>query len=1323
MDKLWRIELLGWLRAARGDQVVSSFRRRKIGSLLAYLAYHRHRSHPRDQLVEMLWPERDPEAGRRDLRVALSSLRCQLEPPGVPPGTVIIADRDAAQLNPAACATDVAEFEAALRGAERSGSSLERVQFLEAAVALYHGELLPGYFEDWIVPERLRLSEAFLQAFEPLIALLEQGGDSQHALQWARRAISADPLREEARRDLIRLLAASGHPEAAIRAYEEFERLLKQELDVAPEEATRVLVRQIRQAGSRAAPPPGAPVSLPLPVVSPPAAPAAPASSRSLLPTGTVTFLLTDIEGHTALWERAGNAFSAVLESHHALLREQFRRHGGHEVKEIGDGFLVAFSSATDALTCAIAGQRALASHPWPPLTESLRVRMALHTGDVQAEEGDYHSLVLNLASRMLLAGHGGQILCSEETAALLRRNLEAGIRLIDLGVYRLKDVAAPERLFQVDYPEMTKRVFPPLRAEAGYASRLPPAFTRFFGREEEIARLLEILLSEAESGEASRWEPGSGRLVTLTGPAGTGKTRLALAVAARLQEAFQGAVWFVPLADLVDPQRIADQILHTLPVPPSADREPLEQVMTVLARQPSFLLLDNMEHLVRGGRSLVEALQKRVRTLTLLVTSRRRLDLPGEREFPVPPLPAPGGWDSPERLLDNECVRLFVDRAQAVRPDFRVTPRNARAVAGLCESLEGLPLALELAAARSGVLTPAQMLPRLQQRFELLERPQRKGRERHWSLRAALDWSYQLLPPELRQFFARLAVFRGGWTLEAAERVCEAPEALEYLEQLQECSLLIAEEGGDEIRFRMLETLREYAREQLDGEASAFLGHRHAEYYLALAEEAEPRLMRSGQGEWLDRLEREHENLRAALQWLRERGRAEEGLRLGGALAWFSHIRGYWAEGRAHLETLLALPGATARTAARAKALDGAGVLAQDLGDYGAARPLLEESLSVRRELNDPWGVGTSLHNLASMAACQGEYEDASALNEESLAIRREIGDLWGVAASLTSLGWIEHCRGDSTAARALYEESLAICRELGDQRGIGSALHSLAHIASDLGDYAEASALHEQGLTVCRQLDDKVGMESALEGLGYLAYRRGDYGTARALLEQSLALARELGDKGQEAGLLIALGNVAQAQSDHEGARSLYEESLGRYRELGEMRGMAWSLENLGTVALDRGDTVAARALHTESLAIRRELRERLNIASSLYNLGNVALFEKDDGAARAFYIESLAIRREAGRKLAIIECLEGLAAVDNAGGKAERAVRLFSAAAALRETIGVPLPPSGRAHQDRYIASLRAALAEQRFAAAWAQGQGWTLEEAIGAALTES
>jgi predicted ATPase/DNA-binding SARP family transcriptional activator len=1300
----WRIELFGWLRATHGDCVVTRFRTQKCGSLLAYLAYYRYRSHPRDALAELLWPDCDRDAGRHRLRMAVSSLRHQLEPPGVPPGAVILGDRNSLQLNPAACTTDVTRFEAALAAVGRARSSAERVQHFCELVELYRGELLPGYFEEWVLPERQRLAETFFEALAQLIVHEEQRRDLPRALEWARRAVAADPLREEAHRELIRLLSAAGQRKTALRQYQELERILARELGAAPDAATCSLGRELEHGGTG--------VAARRPLTHSPPAP----GSLALPLTGTVTLLLAEIDGERDLRDRGGDTFPTVVESYLELLGPLFRGHGGYQVqpasagdspspREAGSGLRVAFGRASDALAAAVAGQCALAAYSWPPRIGVVRVRIALYTGEVGPGASPGRSPALSHAAPLLLAAHGGQILLSEKSAVLLRDELAPGLQLVELGLYRLRDSAPPERLFHVQYPGMDPVTFPPPNALPGLVGNLPLQFNRFFGREREIARLSDLLggLRHGGAEDTSRrdteWScgtlpsacspcvsgeppPGAPRLVTLTGPGGSGKTRLALEVAQQIWQPFQGSVWFVPLSDLTDPRLIPDKALDALRLPRSPRAEPLEQVATFLSRQPSLLLLDNFEHLLPDGAAIVETLMERVATLTVLVTSRQRLHVPGEGEFPVPPLPAPQRPYTPEQLCGCDSVRLFLDRSQAVRPDFQVTAGNAAAVAGVCERLEGIPLAIELAAARAWVLAPAQMLERLEQRFELLTRRQYRGDPRHRSLRATLDWSYQLLSPELQPFFTRLSVFRGGWTLTAAEVVCEEPQALDCLEQLRECSLVMAEDSGEEIRFRMLETVREYARAQLGPEELTALEQRAAGYYLALAEEAEPEL-RGPQGKrWLDRLEREHDNLRAALSWSAEREEAETGLRLAGAVWRFWMERGYWAEGRARLGGLLGLTEPAERTAARAKALNGAGLLACCQGEYATARRLHEESLTISRELGNKWGIAGSLNSLGIVAQGQGEFDMARAFHEESLAISRALGDASSIAHTLLDLGDVAASQGDYQAPRVLLQESLAILRELGDTLGIAEALIALGQHAREQGDCGSARAFLAESLAIHRELDDKSGIAASLNDLGVLAYYEGDDEAAWALCEESLAIQRELGGK----------------------------------------LGIAYSFHILAKVACRQRKYETARALHQESLTIRREVGEKRGIAWSLTHLGMLSYHQEEYGAARSLLVESLELWRELGIKVGLVEAIEGLAFLAGVHGQPERVARLLGATASIRETIERGQSKVERPECARQLTAARAILGEVAFERAWAEGQAMTLDHVISDALKE-
>jgi predicted ATPase/DNA-binding SARP family transcriptional activator len=1135
MDIRCRISLFGGLAVEQAGRVITRFRSHQTGALLAYLAYHNQRSHPRELLIELLWPECDPPTGRSRLSVALSSLRHQLEPPGVPAGAVIQADRTAVGVNPAVIATDVGEFEALLRAAGRAGSGIAREQRLKDAVELYRGPLLPGHYAEWIPPEQQRLSELFFHAIRDLVRHREQVGDLPGALQYAIRAVAADRLREEAHHEVIRLSALAGQPAMALRRLQELERILEEELGASPSEATRRLAREIEQADETAAPRD----SLERGADHPPLRKVVEhgheeetggAEARPLvLPTGTVTFLIIDVAEAAALHARWEEAFDTALTGHHAVLRQAFRRFGGREVKAAGPAFIVAFAAAGDALICAIAGQRALAARSWPAEISPLQIRMALHTGDVELEDGEYRGPALDHAARILVAGHDGQILCSEITAGLVRQGgtgvSDADLQLVDLGVYRLRGLPVPIRLFQVDPDDMPRRQFPPLAAPAAHNGSLPLHFNRFFGRRVELAQLRELLDRQA-------------RLVTLTGPGGSGKTRLALELASELMERFQGAVWFVPLADLSDPRRVVETIRDALRLRRSPDLTPLEQVVDTLSQQPSLLVLDNFEHLVQDGAATVRALLEQAPSLQCLVASRQRLDLAGEREFPIRPLPIPIGAASPEQLTLFESVQLFVDRAQAVRPDFQVTSSNAPAVAELCQRLEGIPLALELAAARAQVLTPAQMLAQLGQRFEFLVSRRRDAIPRHRTLRAAIEWSYQLLMPELQRFFTHLCVFRGGWSLEAAETVCHVPLALDHLEQLRECSLILrGEEHPDGIRFRMLETLREFGEEHWEAEEGENLAREHAGYFLALAEQEAP----------FRQLEPEVDNFRAAFRWEIDR-EPELALQLAVALAAFWQQGRYFSEGREALARALE-KAVDAPISLRREALSWSGRLAHNEGEFAQAKPYFEEALALCQQEGDPQNAADAMDAVAGNAMRRGDYPRARAHYEERLAFWQEQGDEEAIAGYLGALAWLASREGDHAPIRALLEESLAMERRLGHD--VTLTLHNLGIIVTELGDYATARALLEESIARRREASragpNEAGIHLGLIHLGWVALRQNEYSEALSLFKEALETSRRLGSKHLIVECLHGLAELASVQGPPERAVRLLGASEG--------------------------------------------------------------------------------------------------------------------------------------------------------------------------------
>jgi len=657
----------------------------------------------------------------------------------------------------------------------------------------------------------------------------------------------------------------------------------------------------------------------------------------------------------------------------------------------------------------------------------------------------------------------------------------------------------------------------------------IPP--TPLIGREHEIAQACALLRRDDV------------RLLTLLGPAGVGKSHLSLAVAAALRAEFPDGVVLILLAPLRDPALVAAAIAQTVGLREQGD-QPLHDTLTDYLRgKRLLLLLDNFEHVAAAAPLLADLLAT-CPEIKLLVTSRAVVRVRGEQVAPVPPLalPDPAHVATVAALARVAAVALFVQRAQAVRPDFHLTPANAPAVAAICARLDGLPLALELAAARVTLLPPPALLARLERPLSLLVGGAHDLSERQQTMRRTIGWSYDLLHAGEQALFRRLSVFAGGATLEAVEAVCHMAgalegDALEWLVALVDKSLLRRQEGIDsEPCVGMLETLREYGREQLaaSGEREA-TERAHADYYVALAEQAEPELKGPEQATWLERLEREHDNLRAALWWAQERGDGEMGLRLAGALWRFWVGHGHLSEGRGWLERLLALDAHgrhAASQSARAMALNGAGVLARKQGDFGRAAALLEESLAVLRRLEDKPGIASVLSNLGLMKSNQGNYGRAAALLEESLAVRRELGDTWGSAASLNNLGTVAAYQRDYERAARLFEESLALRRDVGDIGGIAVALTNLGSVAHEQGDDARARVLIEEALTLKRGLGDALGIAVSLYSLGEVAHVQGDNMRARVLLVEGLTLFRELGSMYYAADCLGYLAQVVAAQ-----------------------------------------------------------------------------------------------------------------------------------------------------------------------------------------------
>jgi predicted ATPase/DNA-binding SARP family transcriptional activator len=1019
MNPQWRVELFGGLTLCRNEERITRFATQKTATLLAYLAFYRHKPHPREVLIEFLWPDSEPDAGRNRLSTLLSYLRHLLEPPGTQAGTVVVADRTTVHLNPDAVTTDVAEFERLLQNAARTEVGTKRLGLLQLAVSLYRDELLPGSYEAWIGSAQARLSERFTEALQELSLAYEQAGEIESALTTIERAVQTDPYREAAHRTKMRLQAALGRPDAVRESYRVLEQLFRQELGASLSATTRELAERLQRDPQ-------------------------------------------------------------------AIVREQET-------------------------------PRPLALKASPAPTPAC-----------------------------------------------------------------LPDTTGP--------------------------STLPLQMARFFGRTQEMAQLQHLFL-ETDT-----------RLITILGPGGAGKTRMAIETAGRLAPALQNRVWFVALADLPDARLLSYALARALKLAVTDAADPLEAILSRLNEAPCLLVLDNFEHLLREeghaskgdqirldtGSALVRLLLERAPKLRCLVTSRRALHLTGEQEYPLLPLPLPPLSAVPEEVLAASSVSLYVDRAKLARPDFGVTANNAEAVARLCRKLEGSPLALEMAAAWTKVLPPAKMLERLEERLDALTSRRRDLPARHQSLRATIDWSYDLLDAAQRCLLARLSVFRGGWSLEAAEAICadevesenepiatgdadcailqeagrqsvlEEGEILDLLTSLVEKSLVVSEEKEGEARYRLLEVVRQYGQERLqkNGE-EAFLRRGHYDYFVEFMEAAPPQLHGSQQAVWLDQLEQEHDNCRAALEWSKterdgQRGGTDSELRLIVALYPFWCQRGYWQEGRQRIEQALSTPNTAPSGRLRADALLGAGLLAIVMGDYVEARRCCELSLPLARQSGDRHLVGRVTMGLGNLDREVGELAAAQRWWEESLAIWRELENRRYITRILGNLSILYMSEGDLVQARRIQEECLAAARDMGDVTCMVTALNCLSRIEFLQDRYRQALAFLAECLPLLASQGDPRSLIFTLDHLASVLTSLGHLSVGVTLWSAIETLRAQLGQRPSQAEAEFQDSQLAQARVKL--GEAAFETAWAQGSALSRERAVDYALEETRRAATDQ-------------------------------------------------------------------------------------------------------------------------------------------------------
>lgn len=893
----------------------------------------------------------------------------------------------------------------------------------------------------------------------------------------------------------------------------------------------------------------------------------------SSLPSGTVTFLFTDIEGSTKLAQQHPDEMPVLLARHHQILHHTIERYKGYVFQVVGDSFAAAFHSASDALNAALDAQRELHNEAWTPAP--IKVRMGIHTGaahlQIDSKDNAYSGYAtIALTQRIMSAGYGGQVLISGATHELVRDVLPENTELLDVGEKRLKDLLRPEHLYQLSIFELPS-TFPPLKTLDVFLNNLPTQLTTFIGREIEIAKVKQELDSH--------------RLVTLTGSGGTGKTRLSLQVAADLLEKFDHGVWFVELAPLTDSDLIPQTILSTIGIQEQPGKTPLEVLKEYLHKKQTLIVLDNCEHLVSASAEMANTLLNAAPKLKIMASSREALGVKGEALYPVPSLSLPDIKRLPaiEQLSQYEAVRLFIDRALLVAPHFGVDKDNAPHIAQICYRLDGIPLAIELAAARIKMLSVEQISKRLDDRFRLLTGGARTALPRQQTLRALIDWSYDILSENERLLLRRLSVFAGGWTLEAAEEVCIGQDdilsndILDLLSQLVNKSLVVVMEQSQsgETRYRMLETIRQYAREKLlEAGGSESIRDQHLAYFVKLVEQAEPELYFSNQIFWLNKLDDELDNLRMAMEWALAKD-VRSGLQLIIAGRFFWEARGDIREVQSWMEPLL--DQYNEGDSLRARALVVHGSILGTEGKLAQAEILTNKGLELSRAISDKHAEAFSLWGLAGAIVLQGDVERGISFAEQSLALYTSLGDRLGQANTTRFLS-VNH--NDLERSKSFLFESLGLYRELGNPAGIAFCLELLAIRAMWGGDFSSSTQWLDEAIAIHRQLGNLAEETWALANYGRLSFWQGDYQKACTYYEEVLTGAEKVGEYLLSIWTRANLAYAMLRQGDLKKANEMFGFCIQQFQKSNSLIGLVYAIEGLASLNIEQRQV--ERAIH---------------------------------------------------------------------------------------------------------------------------------------------
>lgn len=895
-------------------------------------------------------------------------------------------------------------------------------------------------------------------------------------------------------------------------------------------------------------------------------------------PDGIVTFLFTDIEGSIKLAQQFPDTLPLALKRHHEILDKSIETHNGYVFEIIGDAFCAAFNSPLDAINSACEIQKNIKTEKWGEAI--IKIRIGINTGEAKFNGKGYTGyMALSRTQRVMSVAYGEQILISQITYDHIRDLNTKDISFIDMGERRLKDLVRSEHIYQAaaDY---LQRDFPPLETIDTQPNNLPIQVTSFIGREKEISDVKALLLKTP--------------ILSLLGSGGTGKTRISIQIGAEMIDNFVNGVWFIELSTLSDSSLVVQEIASAFNLRESGNRKIIDILLDYLKDKELLLIIDTCEHLIVECARVIDMLIRKSSKLKILTTSREALRISGETVYRVPSLKVPEIKlkHTVESISEFESVRLFIDRASTAKSDFSVTTANASFIAQICNNLDGIPFALELAAARVCSLSVDKIAERLDDRFRLLTGGSRTALPKQQTLHAMIDWSYDLLNEQEKALLARMSVFAGGCTLESGEEVCsgngiEDFEVLDLMSSLVDKSLIsFVEENG---RYGQLETVRQYGSEKLtESREEREYRMKHFIHFYSLAEEAEPQLSGQGQVKWLNRIENEHNNLRVAVGWSMESNELEEkGLRFVTDLKQFWLIRGYYSEGKRFIINMIKK--GNIETKLKGEALSVAGKLSVSMGDYKEAKLMFEEALTIFREVRDDKSIADSFTNLASIAFYLGKFDEAQIQLEQAITIYRKIDNKRCIADSLNHLGLISSYRGDIDKARKNFEDSIIISNEIGYKLGVANSLNNLGQLAGNQGEYTEAKKCFEESINIFREIRYKLGVANSLNNLGAVELDQREYTEASIYFEEALTIYREIADKRGISNSLGNLGWIAYNIKQYQESQEYFENAISIYLELGDKSDIARCLEGIGNLNLIKGLLHAATKLYGSCQILR--------------------------------------------------------------------------------------------------------------------------------------